>query len=110
MAGAIRRQRQIDNLRAAQNLDLLIGQVRFEFDHGRLIEARVDGVLTAALPLPAPELSPLDRPLPRHAADETLCIARFIDANSQRIALLHCSGDWSQPIAAIASFEQRKAA
>ena len=110
LSGAIRRQRQIDNLRSAQNLDLVIGQVRFEFDHGRLIDARVDGVLTAALPLPAPEMSPLDRPLPRHAADETLCIARFIDANSQRISLLHCSGDWSQPIAAIASFEQRKAA
>ncbi|CAB4886002.1 unannotated protein [freshwater metagenome] len=110
LAGAIRRQRMIDDLRGAQRLDLRIGTTRFEFDHGRLLDASVEGMLTAALPLPAPELTPLDRPLPRIAADETLCIARYLDANSHRIRLLHCDGQWAQPLMQLASFEHRNAA
>ncbi len=110
LAGAIRRQRMIDDLRGAQRIDLQIGDVVFELDHGRLLDAHVPGTLTAALPLLPPESAPLGRPLPRHAVDETLCIARFIEANSHRITLLRCDGPWSQPLVPLASFEQRKAA
>ena len=110
LAGAIRRQRMIDHLRGAQRLDLQIGEVVFEVDHGRLLDAHVQGTLTAALPLPPPALSPLGRPLPRDAVDETLCIARYIEANSHRITLLRCDGPYGQPIAPLASFEQRTAA
>lgn len=110
LAGAIRRQRMIDDLRGAQRLDLQIGDVVLAVDHGRLLDAHVDGTLTAALPLPPPSLSPLERPLPRHAVDETLCIARYIEANCHRITLLRCDGPYSQPLAPLPSFEQRKAA
>lgn len=110
LAGAIRRQRMIDDLRGAQRLDLQVGEVVFHVDHGRLLDAHIRGTLTAALPLPPPAAAPLDRPLPRQAADETLCIARFIEANSHRITLLHCDGPYSQPLAPLPSFEQRKAA
>jgi hypothetical protein len=84
--------------------------VTFEFDHGRLIDSRLDGTLTAALEVPPPELAALDRPLPRHAVDETLCIARYLDSNSQQISLLRCSGQWARPLAPLATFEQRSAA
>jgi DNA polymerase-3 subunit epsilon len=110
LAGAVKRQRMIDHLREAKQLDLRIGSVEFEFDHGRLLDSRADGVLTAALSLPPPELAPLDRPLPRHAADETLCIARYIEANSHQITLLRCTGRWAQSLAPLPSFEQRTAA
>jgi DNA polymerase-3 subunit epsilon len=109
LSGALRRQRMLDHLRAAQQLDLRIGNVSFEFDHGRLIDSRIDGTLTAALTLAPPAFAPLDRPLPRQAADETLCIARYIEANSQRISLLRCTGEWTQSVATLASFDQRAA-
>ena len=110
LSGALRRQRLIDHLREAAQLDLRIGAVDFEFDHGRLIDSRLDGTLTAALTLPAPAFAPLDRPLPRHAADETLCIARYLEANSNNISLLRCTGRWALPLAPLVSFEQRTAA
>lgn len=110
LSAALRRQRMIDHLREAQQLDLRIGDVCFEFDHGRLIDSRVEGTLTAALTLSPPELAPLDLPLPRHAADETLCIARYLEANSHNVTLLNCTGRWANPVAPLASFEQRAAA
>jgi DNA polymerase-3 subunit epsilon len=110
LSNALRRQRLIDHVRAAEQLDLRIGDVTFEFDHGRLIDSRLDGTLTAALEVPPPELASLDRPLPRHAVDETLCIARYLDSNSHQISLLRCSGQWARPLAPLATFEQRSAA
>ena len=108
LSGALRRQRMIDHLRRAQQLDLHIGNVMFEFDRGRLIESRIDGALSIGLTLPPPATAPLEQPLPRGAVDETLCIARYLDANSHRVGLLRCTGEWAQPLTRLRSFEQQQ--
>lgn len=108
LAGAIRRQRMIDHLRHARQLDLSIGGIRFEFDHGRLMHSGVDGALSLGLALPPPATSPLDAPLSRNAVDETLCIARYLETNSHRVTLLGCSGEWSQSLQRLPTFEPRR--
>ncbi|MEO7397703.1 MAG: DEDD exonuclease domain-containing protein [Ilumatobacteraceae bacterium] len=110
LGAAIRRQRMIDHLRQAKQVEMHIGNVIVELDHGRLTGSRIDGTLSIALTLPPPEVAPLDRPLPRAAVDETLCIARYIDANSQRISLQHCTGEWSHLRVQPATFEPRRTA
>ncbi len=100
LAGAIRRQRMIDHLRHARRVDLRIGDVLFELDHGRLLSSSVQGTLPIGLTLQPPPMVELDRPLPRAAVDETLCLARYLEANSQRIELLQCTGEWAEPLAA----------
>ena len=109
LSGAIKRQRMIDHLRNAREIELRIGDVVFELDHGRLGTARRDGTLAIGLPLPPPDLTPDDQPLPRRAVDETLCIARYLDANSHRVELLHCTGEWVHRTTRLASFEPRRA-
>ena len=108
LSGAIRRQRMMDDLRRAEQVDLRIGDIRFELDHGRLLHSGADDTLSLGLSLPPPDSAPLDRPLPRHAADEALCIARYLEANSQRITLVRCTGEWTQPLGQLASFEPRR--
>ncbi|MCU1392979.1 MAG: dnaQ [Ilumatobacteraceae bacterium] len=110
LAGAIRRQRMIDHLRHAQQLELQIGDIRFEFDHGRLLHSGVDGTLSLGLDLPPPAIAPLHAPLTRHGVDETLCIARYLEANSQRVRLLRCSGEWTQPVHRLPTFDPKRAA
>ncbi|MCU1400211.1 MAG: dnaQ [Acidimicrobiales bacterium] len=110
LAGAIKRQRMIDHLRHAEQVDLHIGGIRFEFDHGRLVHSGVDGTLSLGLSLAPPETSPLHAPLNRNAVDETLCIARYLEANSQRVTLLRCTGVWSQPVHRLPTFEPRRTA
>ena len=108
LAGAIRRQRMIDHLRGAQRIDLHIGEIRFEFDHGRLLNSGKDGTLALGLALAPADVVALHLPLPRHAVDEVLCIARYLDANSARISLLHCSGQWTELVNRLPSFEPKK--
>ncbi|MEO6124590.1 MAG: DEDD exonuclease domain-containing protein [Ilumatobacteraceae bacterium] len=105
LAGAIRRQRMLDHLRQAQQVEFRVGDILFELDHGRLASARRDGTLPIGLPIPPPAMADLRLPLPREAADETLCLARFIDSNSHRIELLSCSGEWSHPRESLPSFD-----
>jgi len=71
---------------------------------------QADDTLSLGLSLPPPDVAPLDRPLPRDAGDETLCIARYLEANSQRITLLRCTGEWAQPIGQLPPFEPRRTA
>jgi hypothetical protein len=105
LSGALRRQRMIEHTRGTRRLDLQIGDVLFEFDHGRLTSSRPDGALAMGLPLPPPDAVPLDRPLPRTAVDETLCIARYLEANAQRVTVLGCTGEWARATEPIATFE-----
>jgi excinuclease UvrABC nuclease subunit len=78
LAGALRRQRQIDEVRAAGIVHLSLDSTDFVVDHGRLIAAAAHGQLCIELPLPAPEMADLARPLGRHLVDEVLCIARHL--------------------------------
>jgi DNA polymerase-3 subunit epsilon len=107
LAGAIKRQRMMDNLRQAGEFEIAIGDIAFHVDQGRLLDSRIEGTLSLGLALPPPPPSPPGSPLSRDASDETLCIARYLEANSQRVRLLRCSGEWSHPVAPVPSFEPR---
>jgi DNA polymerase-3 subunit epsilon len=105
-AGAVRRQQSADRLRAAGRVVLRLGDVQLELDHGRLLDSRAEGVLTAGLPLPPPEPPAPGRPLPREAADELWCIARFLDTHPDRVSLVECSGEWTCSLAPVPRLER----
>ncbi len=106
LAGALLRQRMIDRIRRAGRMEIRIGDVMFEIEHGRLHASFREGTLAIGLTVPPPLAVPeLFRPLPRDAVDETLCIARFLDSNSQKVKLISCTGEWSQPLPPLASFD-----
>ena len=108
LAGAIRRQRMIDHLRRAASVELTIDGIRFELDHGRLMHSGRDGELSLGLPLGPPDPVPIDRSMPRHAVDETLCIARYLDSSASRVVLHGCSGEWAEVINRLPSFEPKR--
>ncbi len=96
-AGAVRRQRLADALRAAGDLDVLVGEVTLRIAGGVLVEVGEPGRLGISLPLAAPTPPPLPAPLPRAAADEVLLLARALDHAGHRARVLWCSGEWSRP-------------
>ncbi len=96
-AGAIRRQRQADALRAAGEVELRLGDTVVRLDHGVLVDAGPPGQLALPLPLAAPAVPAPPAPLPRAAADEVLLLARALDRAGPSARLLWCSGDWSRP-------------
>jgi DNA polymerase III subunit epsilon len=100
---ALDRQRRLDALRRAGRVDLAIGDVIACLDHGRLLDVRVDGQLLGALTEPPPELTPVDAPLPRHCADEMLCIVRFLDAEPRPSTwrVLSTDGEWTWPLPSV---------
>ena len=102
LAGALKRQRMIDQVRAAGELRLSVDNVTVLLSDGLLIDAHADGTLPTGLPIGPPLGAAVDRPLPREAADETLCVARFLEANSHRMRLVDCNGTWMQPIVQVA--------
>jgi DNA polymerase-3 subunit epsilon len=101
LGGALKRQRLLDQVRAAGEVRLVVDDVTVLLSDGLLIDAHAEGVLPTGLPIGPPLGAAPDQPLPRDAADETLCIARFIDANSHRVRLIDCSGTWIQPITSV---------
>lgn len=105
-AGAVRRQRLTDQLRHAGRMVLRLGDVEIELDHGRLLDARVPGALTAALPLSPDEAVLPGVPLPRKAVDELLCIGRALDADADRLQILECSGTWASAHPAVPHVER----
>ena len=108
LAGAIRRQRMNDHLRRAARVELTIDGIRFELDHGRLMHSGPDGALSLGLPLGPPDAVPIERAMPRHAVDETLCIARYLDSSASRIDLHACSGEWAETLRRLPSFEPKR--
>lgn len=96
-AGAVRRQRITDRLRAAGNAEVQIGTSILHLTHGVLAGVRTDGQLPVELHLPAPVVPPPGTPLPRQAADEVLCLARAIDRAAHPARVLWCDGEWSWP-------------
>ena len=102
LAGALKRQRMLDQLRAAGELRLSVDNVTVLLSDGLLIDAHADGTLATGLPIGPPLGAAVDQPLPREAADEALCVARFLEANSHRMRLVDCSGTWMQPIVRVA--------
>jgi DNA polymerase-3 subunit epsilon len=96
LLGAVRRHVQVETLRAAGRAEVTLGDSTWIIDRGRLLDATRAGAVGRALPVPPPDAS--DAPvLAREQIDEALCLARFCDARSDRLAV-HCSGSWAFPV------------
>jgi hypothetical protein len=105
LSGAVRRQRMMDALRRAGRVELRAGGVEITVDGARLVDVRVDGGLPFGLPV-EPGPAPVEElPLARHAVDEALCIARYLDRHAGRLQLRSCTGEWSSVVAALPTFE-----
>ncbi|MEI7546704.1 MAG: DEDD exonuclease domain-containing protein [Actinomycetota bacterium] len=78
-ATAVTRQRMIDQLRAAGDTGVQLHDAVLHIRDGVLVSAHAADQLPTGLELPPPEVSPFPLPLPRHAADEVLCLARAIE-------------------------------
>ncbi len=94
---AITRQRLFDQLRAAGDVGVQLHDTVLHIRDGVLQSAQPQGQLATGLELAPPETAAYPRPLPRHAADEVLCLARAIDRASFHARLLWCSGEWAWP-------------
>ena len=96
-AAAVGRQRLFDQLRAAGDLQVQLQHTVLHIRDGVLIESAGEGQLPTGLELPPPDTARYPAPLPRHAADEVLCLARAIERASYHARLLWCSGEWTWP-------------
>ncbi len=117
---ALSRQRKIDEFRRAGRVELSIGDVEFDVDHGHLVATRFSGqllfptVVAASgsaspslrlddfLVAPRPETD-MAAPLPRTSLDELLHIWRFIEDNSDVARLVSCEGSWCTPLVNVPS-------
>ena len=96
-AGAITRQRLLDQLRSAGELELQIHDTVLHIRDGVLLSARQLGQLATGLELAPPAAPAFPATLPRQAADEVLCLARAIERASFHARLQHCTGEWTWP-------------
>lgn len=115
---ALSRQRKIEEFRRAERIELRIGEVEFEVEHGCLVATRsagqllfplvvaasgkapvrldIDVVLNASSPIVEPSM-----PLPGSALDEMLNIWRYFEDHADSARLVSCSGNWSTPLALV---------
>ncbi len=104
LASALARQRRLDGLRRAGTLRLeLVGGAQVEVCNGVLQACWPGNGGAVSLPL-GPEPPPAGGPLPHHLADEVGVIAGWLDAEADRVRLLHCDGELSWPLARLPSF------
>jgi len=97
----VSRQRIIDALRRAGSVEITDQRTTWNISDARLVDARGDGQITAALPIgPAPATA-ADRPLGCDAFDEAWSLARFIQTNHARLSVVRCSGHWEFPVAVV---------
>jgi DNA polymerase-3 subunit epsilon len=96
-SNAIARQRLMDQLRNAGDVGVRLHDTVYHVRDGVLLEATLDGQLATGLELAPPDTPAAPAPLPRHAADEVLCLARAIERASFHARLLWCSGEWAWP-------------
>jgi DNA polymerase-3 subunit epsilon len=107
LAGALRRVRRFDALRAAGRVVLsLPGGTTAELERGVLRAAWSDGELPGlrGLSVPAPVPPPPGVALPADLADELVAIASFLDRYGSRIRLVEVDGDWFSPLPALPAF------
>lgn len=76
LEGAVARTRQLDELLGRGRFDVSRGGVTWVVDHARLVDVRVSGSASGALPATPPPAPMPGRPLPRALADEALVLAR----------------------------------
>ena len=107
LARALHRQGVLDRLRRAGHLELDVadgaaGRRRLVLAGGRLVDRWApDG--TDRLPLVRGDDPDPDAPLPRHLVDELSCVASWLDAEADRVRLVHCDGELASPLPAPAT-------
>ncbi len=126
LAQALRRQRRLDLAVASDRLVVEIpGQGGAELRHGMLVRAwgpagPVDELpfdrIAQSGPAIRPDLSSSggpDRdaalspgaPLPRHVADEVMCVAGWLDQHAARLRLVSCDGTWASALPRLPDLE-----
>lgn len=108
LAAALKRQLRTEGLRRAGRVVIeMPGRGHAELLDGRLVRSWADD---GALPLGrgGEPVAPIEGPLPRHAADEVLCIAGWLDQQADRVRLVHCDGALASPLPRIDTFEPAK--
>jgi DNA polymerase-3 subunit epsilon len=111
LAGALRRIRRFDALRAAGRIVLTLpGGTTAEIDQGVLRAAWADDELPGlrGLPVPAPVPPPLGEALPAELADELTAVGAFLDRYGSRLRLLEVGGRWASPLPALPAFRPGK--
>jgi len=76
LQGAVQRTGEMADLLARGRFDVTRGDITWIIDHARLIDVRIAGSASGALPVGTPPAPSVGRPLPRTLADEALVLAR----------------------------------
>ena len=76
LEGAVLRTRQLGGLLARGCFDVHRGDITWIIDRARLVDVRIAGSASGALPVAPPPAPEPGRPLPRALADEALVLAR----------------------------------
>ena len=102
-ASAVQRQRLTDRLRAAGELVVRLHDTELRIVNGVLATVAAQGTLPLPLEIAAPEVPHYPHPLPRHAVDEVLCLARAIEKASYHAVVLYSDGEFSWPAAPVSN-------
>lgn len=122
---ALSRQRRIDEFRRAGCIEVRVGDVEFDIDHGSLratrlagqllfprvvatsgstqVQVAIDEILETPPPVADPSL-----PIPRTALDELMNIWRYFEDNAGSTRLLSCTGTWSAPVTHVPSLSDAR--
>ncbi len=104
LARALHRQRLLDRLRRAGRIELSLPGRRLVLARGRLVDD------PGSLFFPAPDDDAnVDAPLPRDLVDELACVASWLDAEADRVRLVHCDGELASCLPAIPRLTPAKA-
>ncbi len=112
LGGALRRQRHVERLRDAGTVVVeRPGHFRAEVQNGVLLRCwpiDADPPLAGLDHIEAPPMGPeADMPLRADLVDEIGCIARWLDAEAERVRVVHCDGGLTSPLPRIASLVPR---
>jgi hypothetical protein len=102
-ATAVQRQRLADRLRAAGELVVRLHDTELRIVDGVLTTVAAPGTLPLPLEIAAPDVPRYPHPLPRHAVDEVLCLARAIEKASYHAVVLYTEGEFSWPAAPVSN-------
>jgi DNA polymerase-3 subunit epsilon len=99
LAQALARQRRLDALRRAGRVALqLPGQGGAVLQSGQLLAAWAGPDIPLVPDGPAAGTPPAHEALPRHLADELLCVAAWMDRRAGELRLVGCDGELASPL------------